>query len=230
MLDEVSEAIFENKQSQAHKKDDLNIGQNDIRSEDPFNIYDLLNKKQDNIIGGSSSDDNMKYPLGFTPTDHVAFKVKKTCPLSNPKEDREGSICSGHFKKAELPRSGGSMLQLMKDLVKVGQTMGYNMEGCLAQKAKTDWVKELCVNNKDPRMFHKINSTISDYFVMIRGEWVPNGKKLLIISVYALQELTEKKMLWDYLTIVIDNWNDEVVIMGDFNEVRKQAERIWLYI
>ncbi|GJR22899.1 binding partner of ACD11 1-like protein [Tanacetum coccineum] len=197
---EVSEAIFENKQSQAQKKDDLNIGQNDIRSEDPFNIYDLLNKKQDNIIGGSSSDDNMKYPLGFTPTDHVAFKVKKTCPLSNPKEDREGSICSGHFKKAELPRSGGSMLQLMKDLI------------------------------KDPRMFHKINSTISDYFVMIRGEWVPNGKKLSYISVYALQELTEKKMLWDYLTIVIDNWNDEVVIMGDFNEVRKQAERIWLYI
>ncbi|GJS06654.1 hypothetical protein Tco_0363450 [Tanacetum coccineum] len=101
-----------------------------------------------------------------------------------------------------------------------------------AQKAKKDWVKELCVNNKvnfmslqetkieiielfnikmcwgnfafdyvysssigysggilyvwDPRMFHKINSTVSDYFVMIRGEWVPNG---------------------------------------DFNEVRKQAER-----
>ncbi|GJW65045.1 hypothetical protein Tco_0116929 [Tanacetum coccineum] len=43
----------------ALKKDDLNVGQNDIRLEDPFNIYDLLNKKQDNIIGGSSSD-NMK--------------------------------------------------------------------------------------------------------------------------------------------------------------------------
>ncbi|GJY31620.1 RNA-directed DNA polymerase, eukaryota, reverse transcriptase zinc-binding domain protein [Tanacetum coccineum] len=51
------------------------------------------------------------------------------------------------------------------------------------------------------------------------GEWVPNGKKLLIISVYAPQELTEKKTLWDYLTNVIDNWNGEVVIMDDFNEV-----------
>nr|GEZ49103.1 RNA-directed DNA polymerase, eukaryota, reverse transcriptase zinc-binding domain protein [Tanacetum cinerariifolium] len=59
-VEEVCETIFENEQYQAHKKDDLNVGQNDICSEDPFNIYDLLNKKQDNIIGGSSSD-NMKY-------------------------------------------------------------------------------------------------------------------------------------------------------------------------
>ncbi|GKC97927.1 hypothetical protein Tco_1168202 [Tanacetum coccineum] len=32
-------------------------------------------------------------------------------------------------------------------------------------------------------------------------------------------------MLWDYLNLVIDNWNGKVVIMGDFNEVHKQAER-----
>ena len=61
----------------------------------------------------------------------------------------------------------------------------------------------LCV--WDPRMFRKINSTVSDYFILIIGEWVPNGKKLLIISFYAPQELSEKKMLWDYLTLVIDN-------------------------
>nr|GEW59869.1 nucleotide-binding alpha-beta plait domain-containing protein [Tanacetum cinerariifolium] len=55
-VEEVSETIFENKQYQAHKKDDLNVRHNDIRLEDPFNIYDLLKKKQDNIIGGSSLD------------------------------------------------------------------------------------------------------------------------------------------------------------------------------
>ncbi|GJS70306.1 hypothetical protein Tco_0703147 [Tanacetum coccineum] len=99
----------------------------------------------------------MKYPPGFTPSvatevqsnafkksemegdeclqnihdEKVASEVKMTWHLSNPKDDKEESICSGHFKKAELPRSRGSMLQLMDDLVKVGQTMGYNMEGCL---------------------------------------------------------------------------------------------------
>nr|GEV82679.1 RNA-directed DNA polymerase, eukaryota [Tanacetum cinerariifolium] len=59
---------------------------------------------------------------------------------------------------------------------------------------------------------------------MIRGEWIPNGKMLLIISIYAPRELSKKNMLWDYLTVVIGNWNGKVVIMGDFNEVRTQVE------
>ncbi|PWA74968.1 hypothetical protein CTI12_AA244290 [Artemisia annua] len=42
--EEVSETIFEKGLSQAQKKDDF-IGQNDTHSEDPFNIYNLLNKK-----------------------------------------------------------------------------------------------------------------------------------------------------------------------------------------
>ncbi|GJX45730.1 RNA-directed DNA polymerase, eukaryota [Tanacetum coccineum] len=95
-----------------------------------------------------------------------------------------------------------------------------------------DYVYSVSVGNSggilyvwDPNMFKKTNSTVSDYFVMIRGDWMPNGKKLLIISVYAPQELTEKKMLWDYLTLVMSNWEGEVVIMGDFNEVRNKSER-----
>ncbi|GKB92522.1 RNA-directed DNA polymerase, eukaryota, reverse transcriptase zinc-binding domain protein, partial [Tanacetum coccineum] len=38
-------------------------------------------------------------------------------------------------------------------------------------------------------------------------------------------ELSEKKMLWDYLTLVIANWKGGVVMMGDFNEVHKKEER-----
>ncbi|GJR00675.1 RNA-directed DNA polymerase, eukaryota [Tanacetum coccineum] len=60
---------------------------------------------------------------------------------------------------------------------------------------------------------------------IIQGEWAPNGKKLIIISVYAPQELREKKMLWDYLILVLKSWNGDVIIMGDFNEVRTQDER-----
>ncbi|GKB15889.1 RNA-directed DNA polymerase, eukaryota [Tanacetum coccineum] len=81
----------------------------------------------------------------------------------------------------------------------------------------------LCV--WDPNSFKKLNTTISDYFVMIRGNWVNNGKLLLIISVYAPQEFSEKKLLWDYLGQVIANWKGEVIIMGDFNEVRNKNER-----
>nr|GEZ76927.1 RNA-directed DNA polymerase, eukaryota, reverse transcriptase zinc-binding domain protein [Tanacetum cinerariifolium] len=59
----------------------------------------------------------------------------------------------------------------------------------------------------------------------IRGKWIPSSKFFLIISIYAPQELSDRKVLWDYLHFIIDNWADEVVIMGDFNEVRTQDER-----
>ncbi|GJX62449.1 RNA-directed DNA polymerase, eukaryota [Tanacetum coccineum] len=81
----------------------------------------------------------------------------------------------------------------------------------------------LCV--WDSNMFHKENSSVSDYFVAIMGKWRPNNKNLLIISVYAPQDLAEKKMLWQYLNILIDRWNGDVIVMGDFNEVRHKDER-----
>ncbi|GKA72159.1 RNA-directed DNA polymerase, eukaryota, reverse transcriptase zinc-binding domain protein [Tanacetum coccineum] len=62
-------------------------------------------------------------------------------------------------------------------------------------------------------------------FDYAHSDWIPNGTKLLIISIYAPQDLSEKKMLWDYLSHVIAQWAGEVVVMGDFNEVRKKDER-----
>ncbi|GKG49254.1 RNA-directed DNA polymerase, eukaryota, partial [Tanacetum coccineum] len=32
-------------------------------------------------------------------------------------------------------------------------------------------------------------------------------------------------MLWDYFILVLKSWNGDVIIMGDFNEVRTQDER-----
>nr|GEY38041.1 RNA-directed DNA polymerase, eukaryota [Tanacetum cinerariifolium] len=57
------------------------------------------------------------------------------------------------------------------------------------------------------------------------GVWVPTSTRLLIIYVYAPQNLTEKQTLWDYLCHIIDRWDGESVILGDFNEVRTEAER-----
>nr|GEX21935.1 RNA-directed DNA polymerase, eukaryota [Tanacetum cinerariifolium] len=64
------------------------------------------------------------------------------------KEEGTHSISFGHFKKFEPPKTGGSILGLLDEVVKVGQVMGYKMEGCLAKKAKKEWVKELCNKNK----------------------------------------------------------------------------------
>ncbi|GJW68875.1 RNA-directed DNA polymerase, eukaryota, reverse transcriptase zinc-binding domain protein [Tanacetum coccineum] len=68
--------------------------------------------------------------------------------------------------------------------------------------------------------------TFDENLEKITGVWIPNAKKCLIISVYAPQEVSEKKMLWSYLNHVIDNWSGETIIMGDFNEVRLNLDQI----
>ncbi|GKA13747.1 RNA-directed DNA polymerase, eukaryota [Tanacetum coccineum] len=53
------------------------------------------------------------------------------------------------------------------------------------------------------------------------------GKVVLIsiIAVYAPHDPRDKRMLWDYLMHVINRWNGEVIIVGDFNEVRYKSDR-----
>ncbi|GJR02111.1 RNA-directed DNA polymerase, eukaryota [Tanacetum coccineum] len=81
----------------------------------------------------------------------------------------------------------------------------------------------LCV--WDPNSFCKSNATILDYFVMVRGVWRLTGQDLLMIAVYAPHDFKDKQLLWDYLTREIGKWKREVVIMGDFNEVRYKSDR-----
>ncbi|GKC34795.1 nucleotide-binding alpha-beta plait domain-containing protein [Tanacetum coccineum] len=144
----VPDSIFED---ELHKINDEEgyVGQNKANSEDPFNLYDLLNKKKNEDNKGDYVEDNLKFPPGFTPKDinevteerpntsneskrvseegvhsfqeeDTVSGVKKLGSKKKAKDDLVESMCSGHFQKAETPRSGGSILQLMDDMVKVG--------------------------------------------------------------------------------------------------------------
>ncbi|GJW75401.1 RNA-directed DNA polymerase, eukaryota [Tanacetum coccineum] len=246
-------------EDESNKKfiDENFVRQSEPQSEDPFGIYKVLKKKVNVCNNGSLSEESRKYPPGFTPNDVVDSPVNdqddalENNSIRNGKEngglvekqswgknagctDTYESMCSGHFKKSSAPRTGGSIVQLIDELVTVGQTMGYNMTGCLDQKAKKDWVKELYVSNKVNFVSLQETKMVSidlwgikrcwgnfdfDYvYSEVVGTWLPSGKRLLVISVYAPQELRDKKMLWDYLVTVICNWDGEVVVMGDFNE------------
>ncbi|GJZ44729.1 RNA-directed DNA polymerase, eukaryota, reverse transcriptase zinc-binding domain protein [Tanacetum coccineum] len=144
------------------------LEQNENPSEDPFGIYSILNKNKDNDANIPVSDHSIKFPPGFTPNgvsmqEDIGRSVNDvTSPrivekehneqerinnYNGSKDEMSGSVCSGIFKKPVAPQSGGSILCVLEELVKVGQAMGYNMKG-LAQKAKRDWVKELCLKNK----------------------------------------------------------------------------------
>ncbi|GJV05733.1 RNA-directed DNA polymerase, eukaryota [Tanacetum coccineum] len=107
----------------------------------------------------------------------------------------------------------------------------FNIKACWGN-INFDYVVSPSVGNSggilcvwDSNMFYKENSTISDYFIAIMGNWLPNNKKLFVISVYAPQELAQKKRLWQYLNLLISIWKGDVLVMGDFNKVRLEEER-----
>nr|GEZ47374.1 RNA-directed DNA polymerase, eukaryota [Tanacetum cinerariifolium] len=124
---------------------------------------------------------------------------------------------------------GGSMLEVLDSMIKVGQAMGFFMDGCLkdmeimigSQGAREGGI--LCL--WDPLMFRKDHHIISDNFVVLYGTWVPNNAKLLIVSVYAPQSAADKHLLWSYIMGLLSRWKGEVLVTGDFNEVYFESER-----
>ncbi|GJW02619.1 RNA-directed DNA polymerase, eukaryota, reverse transcriptase zinc-binding domain protein [Tanacetum coccineum] len=81
----------------------------------------------------------------------------------------------------------------------------------------------LCV--WDNLLFHKKRTYATDHCLCVEGTWLANNTDLLFISVYSPQELSLKRALWTYMAGIINCWHGEVIIMGDFNEVRYPSER-----
>nr|GEY64125.1 ATPase, AAA-type, core [Tanacetum cinerariifolium] len=114
-------------------------GQKVNLSEDPFNIYPLLNKKNDRNVKNEVFKHTPNHPPGFTPNNsHIndigstdSFIHETPVEQERSSNDRSESVCSGHFKSSSVPRTGGSFLGLMEELIKVGNNIGYNMEGVL---------------------------------------------------------------------------------------------------
>ncbi|GJS25425.1 hypothetical protein Tco_0454057 [Tanacetum coccineum] len=142
-VEEIPKTVFESvepgdiKDSVTKERKQDEVGY--IHSEDPFNIYDILDKKQQlNHKISIQSEGDPKFPPGFTPynsdglcnQNHVSF-AQDHDSKNVIKEDGCSSVNSGSFKHVNTPKTGGSMLQLIEDLIKVGQTMGYKMEGCI---------------------------------------------------------------------------------------------------
>ncbi|GJR21599.1 RNA-directed DNA polymerase, eukaryota [Tanacetum coccineum] len=213
-------------------KEDKVVGDTDIEqperesklSSDPFDIYGLLRKQgADNIdkrvdndqsqgadsaaktveneheLSGNVADSSIPFPPGFTP------------PTPKDASIEQEVFDSGLLVQSQ--KKGGSILELLDDVVKVGQAMGFSMVGCekdiegLGSKAKKDWIRELLVKYRvnflslqetkastvldmDVKMFW-----VSDNFIALYGLWKPTKTKLLVISVYAPQALSEKRTL-----------------------------------
>ncbi|GJV13203.1 nucleotide-binding alpha-beta plait domain-containing protein [Tanacetum coccineum] len=155
--EDVPETLFEEEEPIKNQSEVKSFGKHDDKSEDPFNIYSILKKKDKSAIN-QESESSLKHPPGFTPKKgsdglqvneeeargsncengdktHIDVDINvfgDNMDSRNLKEDVTGSTCSEHFKKPKVSYTGGSILNLLDDVVKVGRVMGYNMDGCLA--------------------------------------------------------------------------------------------------
>nr|GEV66534.1 RNA-directed DNA polymerase, eukaryota, reverse transcriptase zinc-binding domain protein [Tanacetum cinerariifolium] len=92
----------------------------------------------------------------------------------------------------------------------------------LGHKTKKGWIKELCTKNGVK--FVSLQETKMEHIelVTINKLWGNSSYDYVFSSSL---EPTEKRTLWDYLLRLINRWDGECVIMGDFNEVRSEHER-----
>ncbi|GKA04478.1 RNA-directed DNA polymerase, eukaryota [Tanacetum coccineum] len=95
--------------------------------------------------------------------------------------------------------------------------------GCAASEAIGNSGGILCV--WEASVFKKDYATLSDNFIAIYGTWLPSNSKVLFVAIYAPQQASSKRILWDYMATLVSRWNGEVIMLGDFNKVRNIDER-----
>ncbi|GJR93903.1 RNA-directed DNA polymerase, eukaryota [Tanacetum coccineum] len=133
-------------------------------SYDPFNIYSLLKKRDEGVVN-FGVDTNIPFPPGFTPKkDNKTNEEQEVNGTDSAKpHSKSDDFCSRVVEDAQSVdehlsadtcvngtkvKKGGSILEILDDMIKVGHTMGFSMEGCLGSKAKKDWVRELNIKYK----------------------------------------------------------------------------------
>nr|GFC54800.1 hypothetical protein [Tanacetum cinerariifolium] len=126
-----------------------------VSSPDSFNIYETLHKKSDKELY-NEPDSSIPFPPGFTPRNdnlNVDDQVVKDKTLVLSQRQYEG-FCSRVMEdlhqdadhsfsdnniignKGRDSRKGESILDVLNGMVKVGQAMGYDMDGCLKDMEK----------------------------------------------------------------------------------------------
>nr|GEZ30668.1 RNA-directed DNA polymerase, eukaryota [Tanacetum cinerariifolium] len=200
-------------------------------SDDPFKIYDLLNKQPTGAVYDTSS--SLSHPPGFTLDISQVSKgdvaandvVKETTPLVNAQvmyssqEVHESSNGESAAPTHSKVLNGGSILEVLEDMIRVGHSMGYNLEGCMKDIECIIGESGGILCMWEASVFKKDYATFFDNFIAIYGTWLPCNTKVLMVNIYAPQQPSARRVLWEYTLHLLDRWNGEAIVMGDFNDV-----------
>ncbi|GJY69737.1 RNA-directed DNA polymerase, eukaryota [Tanacetum coccineum] len=111
-------------------------------SKDPFGIYEILNRSK----VGVNPESSIPYPPGFTPEEGNETTMFVNISQEVQEEHHKSASCSSRvFEEVEnsdiyvqsegkegrpVRKEGGSILDALDDMIKVGQAMGFTMDGC----------------------------------------------------------------------------------------------------
>ncbi|GJV86536.1 RNA-directed DNA polymerase, eukaryota [Tanacetum coccineum] len=142
-IEAVSDTVFgDSIDNNTGEQEHSNLSATKEGSYDPFNIYDLLNKQQ---VEDNKSDNSISHPPGFTPVNVEDSKHRDRQEGSASSKSRTSEFCSRVVEEAQAvddnpspvpnainkrSKTGGSILDLLDELIKVGNTMGYSLDGC----------------------------------------------------------------------------------------------------
>nr|GEV44233.1 RNA-directed DNA polymerase, eukaryota [Tanacetum cinerariifolium] len=155
-IEGISEIVFGEQEDPLDQEPIKNLSPNvKENSSDPFNLINLINKR-DKGEANLKLESSLRFPSGFTPADegtpgrkHSPSPAHSEGLNSRVLEETQATKDQAPPKVSPNLREGGSILEVIDDMIKVGQAMGFTMDGSV-KDAKKDWIKEL--NNK-----HKVN-------------------------------------------------------------------------
>ncbi|GJS79063.1 RNA-directed DNA polymerase, eukaryota [Tanacetum coccineum] len=145
-VEEVPETIFGvNSSSPNNYSEEMG----EQHSGDPFKIYDILKKKPCGEVRVTDSK------VVKAPSSSFNAKVMNT---SQEVHEEVNSESAGQ----RVVNNGGSMLGVMEDMIRVGQAMGYSMDGCVKDF-------EFIIGNQGDE---------ADYVTILIGRW--NGEAIIM--------------------------------------------------
>nr|GFD34488.1 hypothetical protein [Tanacetum cinerariifolium] len=93
-------------------------------SSDPFDIYGLLRKKGADAVPSEVEKKSIENEAAKSHNRSVCSRIVEDV------HEFDADLGSNVRGSAHVQKKGGSVLELLDDIIKVGQAMGYSMEGC----------------------------------------------------------------------------------------------------
>ncbi|GKD15621.1 RNA-directed DNA polymerase, eukaryota [Tanacetum coccineum] len=196
-------------ESNLHSKRICILSKKDKHSEDPFGLYPLLNKENIELARKVTEEDHsLSHPPGFTPEEGLNEGNTVNLDMKDYGENERDDNSFVNLEDGKDNSEWGFRCANMGYNNGCGCIQGYHCESLNPKVNLGDSVGNsggiLCI--WDPNSFRRSSFTRSDYFVIVRGVWLKSGIDLMIVVVYAPQEAKEKRMLWDYLAHVSNQW------------------------